>query len=82
MNELPETHPNYVYCILQGAGIVSPGRPIRGNFYCYKLKRRDERELRRRVDEYGSGSEETLYFVTKHAIQWSQRMDPRGYEAK
>ena len=40
MSNLPETHPEYVYIVLQGAGIISEGRPIRGNFYCYKLERK------------------------------------------
>ncbi len=79
--ELTETHPEYVYCILQGAGIIRRGRPIRGNFHCYKLPVEHAPELERLFEKHGSGHESVGRFIDAHKIKWSQRVDHNGYEA-
>lgn len=79
--DLPETDPYHVYCTLQGAGIVREGRPIRGNFHCYRLNREHAPELRRLMGhgDEPRNDEELLAFINRHEKPWSQRMDREGY---
>jgi hypothetical protein len=78
--DLPKTHPSYVYCIVQGAGIISEGRPIRGNFYCYKLGKEHAPTLHRLFEGPGSRSDETGAFLHKHELRWCHDMDQDGFE--
>jgi len=82
LTDLPETDPEHVYCILQGAGIIRAGRPIRGNFYCYRLDRKHDLTLARLMglapghirDERGLAR-----FLETHGKPWSNKMDIDGY---
>ncbi len=78
---LPETHPSYVYAICQGAGLVREGRPIRGNFYCYKLKRVHAAKVRDLFRTVGPTRIGTLDYLTEHEILWSQSIDEYGKES-
>jgi len=80
MSNLPETHPEYVYIVLQGAGIISEGRPIRGNFYCYKLERRHAKVLEQLFETAGNLSSTVAAYLAKHEIKWSHQVDRDGYE--
>jgi len=75
---LLETHPGYMYAICQGAGLVREGRPIRGNFYCYKLKRQHAAKVRDLFGAVGPTNIGTLEYLTKHEILWSQSIDEDG----
>lgn len=77
---LKETHPEFVYVICQGAGIVREGRPIRGNFYCYKLPRECAGHVRDLFDRLGSQNSVTMEYLERWQIRWSHRVDHRGYE--
>jgi len=76
----PQTHPGFIYVVCQGAGIISIGRPIRGNFYCFKLDEDHEEEVRRLFDGPGSCAPETLEYLNKHERRWSHRIDHEGRE--
>ena len=78
--DLPETHPDYVYCIVQGVGIIREGRPIRGNFYCYKLDRVHAAALHELFDGPGSTSGEVGAFLHKYELRWCHDMDQDGFE--
>lgn len=77
---LEETHPEYVYVILQGAGIISVGRPIRGNFYCYKLERKHAEVLRQLFETAGNLNSTVAVYLKKHELKWSHRIDRDGRE--
>lgn len=81
MNDLPETDPYHVYCILQGAGIVREGRPLRGNFHCYRLTREHAPELRRLLGHADEPRDDQALgaYLDRHAKAWSQNMDREGY---
>lgn len=80
MSELPQTHPGYIYVVCQGAGIIRMGRPIRGNFYCYKLPAGHLQVVEDLFDRLGSTHSETLRYLTTHEKRWSQRVDIHGRE--
>ena len=82
MIELPETDPYHVYCVVQGAGIVREGRPIRGNFFNYRLDRKHAPRLRQLLgheESFVRNETELLAFLRKHNKQWSQEIDDEGY---
>lgn len=77
---LLQTHPDYIYVVLQGAGIISEGRPIRGNFWCYKLHKRHTAKVEKLFTKYGSESPEVIEFVSRQEVKWSQVIDNEGRE--
>lgn len=83
--DLPKTEPNYVYCILQGAGYMKRGRPIRGgNFYVYKLHKEHATMLQSLLDEkpLDGVQQELSEFLHEHDLRWDQRMTRDGHEAR
>jgi hypothetical protein len=79
---LPETDPYHVYVIVQGAGIVSEGRPIRGNYYNYRLDRKHAdtvRDLLGHRDPFARREVELLAFLREHNKEWCQEIDDEGY---
>ena len=82
MSELEQTHPGYIYVICQGAGIIREGRPIRGNFYCYKLPAGHLSVVEGLFERLGSTHSETLAYLALHEKQWSHRVDAFGREER
>ena len=76
-------HPEYVYCILQGAGIIKIGRPISGNFYCYKIPIAQEPLLRELMDSkpIDGGTAELGVFIRRYQVAWSHYVAEDGSEA-
>jgi len=77
---LPETHPGYAYVILQGAGYVQYGRPIRGNFYAYKIPAGLGPTVERYLEDEGPGSPDLAMLLHKNEIRWTHRVDAYGRE--
>ena len=80
MSDLPETDPRHVYCILQGAGIVKEGRPIRGNFYCYRLLRHHSETLRDLLghNDAPRNDDALMTLLNEHERPWSQNINREG----
>lgn len=80
-SDLPATHPEFAYfSSAPDYRLLLFGRPLRVNFYVYKLPADRGRELGEMLDR---ASDDQIYaFAEKHEIRWTQRVNPDGYEVR
>lgn len=81
---LAETHPEYMYAVVSmDGGYVQLGRPIRGNFYCYKLRRHHAPVVEKLLHNATTNAttQAVVDYLSRHELPWSQSVDDQGYEA-
>lgn len=72
------THPRHAY-YEHRTGLLLLGRPIRSNFYVYKMAASDGEALNAMLSR-GVRESEVLAFLKRVEIRWSQRIDRDGFE--